>query len=541
MFVSAAALIGLGPRAAPAPLAERVRVWTSPCGPANAAALEAADSAAEFTPSVQPIARVSPPSFRVSRAVKLERSSLLGEPALARRSFAFSSDSPLLTSPETAPRAPQARLLGDREEGDRATSVEGIPEPAAPEVTAAPQKPAPKRSTPRLKPPDRRLYYLTRPCQRRRILEIPPGAARGLGLGATPFEHLPKPADPTVPTVVEPVPEEFAAPHRALGDPDSAFETIDGTDVHFKFVPGAGSGPVFVLMHGFASSLWSWREVQGELAAAGSGALALDRPAFGLTRCDVETGNCYTRDRATELTAALLERLGLSNPPGGIVLVGHSAGANYAVDLARRLPRGSVRALVLLAPVFYSRRRLGLALVRLLPALAERALRAAFYDPGKATGEVLEAYRRPLRAAGWDAALYEHVRALAADLAPHPAPHRGAPRRTEATEGALRRVEVPVLLLSGSHDRIAPPGAFASAARAVGESRAGYCSEAAEVPRCGHLPHEERPEAVLAAVRSFLASRSILPPAPRPRPPAPPPAGPAPRRGDPGASGDVDL
>ena len=65
-----------------------------------------------------------------------------------------------------------------------------------------------------------------------------------------------------------------------LADPDSLFIEIDHFDFHYKT---AGSGETtMVMLHGFGSSLYSWREVTPALSKTYT-VYAYDRPAFGLT------------------------------------------------------------------------------------------------------------------------------------------------------------------------------------------------------------------------------------------------------------------
>jgi len=67
---------------------------------------------------------------------------------------------------------------------------------------------------------------------------------------------------------------------RELADPDSRFVEINGLTVHYKET-GQGE-PVFILLHGFGASEFSWREVMEPLSSSGR-VIAYDRPAFGLT------------------------------------------------------------------------------------------------------------------------------------------------------------------------------------------------------------------------------------------------------------------
>ena len=70
-------------------------------------------------------------------------------------------------------------------------------------------------------------------------------------------------------------------PERDLADPESRFAEIDGLTVHYKET-GQGE-PVFILLHGFGASEFSWREVEEPLSRQGR-VIVYDRPAFGLTK-----------------------------------------------------------------------------------------------------------------------------------------------------------------------------------------------------------------------------------------------------------------
>ena len=69
-------------------------------------------------------------------------------------------------------------------------------------------------------------------------------------------------------------------PAQQLADPDSHFVQINGLNVHYKIM-GQGQ-PVFILLHGFGASLFSWHAVMEPLSQTGT-VIAYDRPAFGLT------------------------------------------------------------------------------------------------------------------------------------------------------------------------------------------------------------------------------------------------------------------
>jgi hypothetical protein len=82
------------------------------------------------------------------------------------------------------------------------------------------------------------------------------------------------------PFLVPVPPLRGTVPPEQLADPDSRFAVVggigaDGVRLHYKL---AGSGaPAMILLHGFAASTFSWREVMAPLAEQGT-VVACDRP-----------------------------------------------------------------------------------------------------------------------------------------------------------------------------------------------------------------------------------------------------------------------
>ncbi len=290
-------------------------------------------------------------------------------------------------------------------------------------------------------------------------------------------------------------PLEGAVPPRELADADSRFIDVGGLEVHYKL---AGEGrPALVLLHGFAASTFSWREVMAPLAQDYT-VVAFDRPAFGLTeRPRTWPGDSpYSTPAQAELTVALLDRLGIERA----VLVGNSAGGTVAMLTALQYPE-RVEGLVLVDPAVYGGGgspawlrpllalpqvdRLGPLFVRRIQGWGLDFARSAWHDPSRITDEVWAGYTRPLQAQDWDVGLWELTRA-------------GRPLGLEERLGELR---LPVLVITGDDDRIVPTE---QSVRLAGEI-AG--AELVVIPNCGHVPHEECPAAWLAAVQDWLAAR----------------------------------
>jgi len=137
---------------------------------------------------------------------------------------------------------------------------------------------------------------------------------------------------------------------QALADPDSEFIEINDISVHYK---RAGSGePLFILLHGFGASTFSWREVIAPLSQYGT-VIAYDRPAFGLTDRPMnwEGINPYSEESNIALLLGLMDAFGFESA----VLVGNSAGGTLATAFTLAYPE-RVSALIEVDAAIYQTR-----------------------------------------------------------------------------------------------------------------------------------------------------------------------------------------
>jgi len=301
-------------------------------------------------------------------------------------------------------------------------------------------------------------------------------------------------------------PAARAAPATLVG-PNSRFVDVpyagDTLTVHYEEMGKSESA--LVLLHGFAASTFSWREVLPTLGQWGR-AVAYDRPAFGLTerplpetwQGDWATQNPYSAGAQAQLTVGLMDQLGIDQA----VLVGNSAGGAVAMLTALAYPE-RVKALVLIDPAVYNSgnqspiahwllntpqmRRLGPLVARQIQGWGLKFARSAWHDPTQITGAIWAGYQKPLQVADWDRALWE----LTAANAP-----AGLPER-------LAELSLPVLVITGDDDRIVPMALSVKLAAELPNAKLVV------VPACGHVPHEECPQAVLDAIQTFLAGLEL--------------------------------
>ncbi len=301
------------------------------------------------------------------------------------------------------------------------------------------------------------------------------------------------------PFLVPVPPLENTQPPEALADPDSQFVEINGINVHYK--QQGEDEPVFILMHGFGASTFSWREVMDPLSQYGT-VVAYDRPAFGLTErpLDWEGTNPYSEEGNINLLLGLMDAFLIDRA----ILVGNSAGGTLATEFSLVHP-DRVRALIEVDAAIYQTMPDSKLLDWLLdtpqmdqigPLVSRRFagpsgedfIQRAWYDPSKLEDnpEILAGYQKPLMAQNWDRALWEHTKATdPPDLAER-----------------LDQIQVPTLVLSGEDDQIVP----VENSQRLAEEIPG--AKLVIIEKCGHLPQEECPKAFMSAVIDFIDTLS---------------------------------
>jgi pimeloyl-ACP methyl ester carboxylesterase len=247
-----------------------------------------------------------------------------------------------------------------------------------------------------------------------------------------------------------------------------------------------GTGPAVVLLHGFASSIYTWAEVLPRLAERYD-VVALDLPGFGGSAIPPRLDGAT----AERLLPELMDGLGLARAS----VAGNSLGGAIAAVTAAGHP-SRVERLVLIDAAGYNLRRedrpallraMGRvpgSVVRALPPrpLMRLGLEQVFYDDAKVTAERVEEYLAPMaRPGALDAA---HALLTSGESF-------GLPAR-------LREVRAPTLVIWGRDDTWIPVAQADLFVRDIPGARKVV------LERCGHVPQEERPEDVARLIAEFL-------------------------------------
>ena len=283
-------------------------------------------------------------------------------------------------------------------------------------------------------------------------------------------------------------------PVEDLADPNSQFIKINDLNLHVKSF-GQGT-PVFVLLHGFGASLYSWDAIVQPLGEQGL-VIAFDRPAFGLTERPMRWKgiNPYSPQSQIKLLIGLLDHYGVQKA----ILIGNSAGGTLAMQAALEFPE-RVSALILVDPAVYNgggapawirpffkspqMQHLGPLVARQFETRGADLINTAWHDPSKISQETRDSYQKPLKVENWDKALWFFT--VASEM--------------PELEKNFSKLTLPVLVITGDDDRIVPTRESVRLADELPHA------QLVVIPNAGHVPHEEKPAEFMNAVQNFLST-----------------------------------
>jgi pimeloyl-ACP methyl ester carboxylesterase len=276
--------------------------------------------------------------------------------------------------------------------------------------------------------------------------------------------------------------------------PEGEFFSYAGkVSIYYRTV---GHEPLPVLfLHGFASSSTTWQDLAGLFPTDDFTLILLDLKGFGHSS-KPKDGAYSIEDQAEIIRAFILER-GFAS----LVLVGHSLGGAAAlrvcIEADKRNGPFTIEKLVLIdsaaypqrLPRFFRRLKspLGPLFLWLMPVrmLVQGVMERVFFDNTVITPERFELYTRYFRGKGIAYALRATVLAVDPEAYVH-------------VEESYRRLMLPVLLIWGAEDR----NVRLSLGQRLHADISGSRLEILE--KCGHNPHEERPEETFSPILSFL-------------------------------------
>lgn len=272
---------------------------------------------------------------------------------------------------------------------------------------------------------------------------------------------------------------------------ESRFVTVDSLRLHYL---ECGSGPPVLLLHGWPTSSFLWRNILPAIGATHR-AIALDLPGFG--QSDKPLDASYSFRFFERILEQLLDALGLSQ----IGLAVHDLGGPIGLYWACQHPQ-RVRQLAILNTVAYAKlswaaiafvagcKLPGISTFLASPPGLALAMRIGMADHSRLTPEVLDGVRAPFATAAARRAL------LKAGAGLHPNGLADIEQRLPIFAN-----QIPVRLLYGTADHILPD------VETTMRRLARDLPQAERIPlsHCGHFLQEDRPQEVAQHLAEFFA------------------------------------
>ena len=253
---------------------------------------------------------------------------------------------------------------------------------------------------------------------------------------------------------------------------------------------------VLLCIHGYGSSHESWYDILPFLADYFI-LILIDLKGFGLS--SKPDDNKYGVEDHAKIILSFIEKMEHSN----IVVMGQSYGAAIALAVYLRAAKINKAAyfkkLILIdvalfiddLPVLKIRLKeplLKRIVLKTVPAkiIAKVSLRRMFYEKNKVTNSRVERYAKYIKQPGTNISFIKTVLLMHPDVQDFIVPH-------------LDKVDLPVLIIWGENDPLAPVTHAYKLNRMISNSVLTI------IPRCGHVPQEERSEETTEIITNYLS------------------------------------
>lgn len=254
-----------------------------------------------------------------------------------------------------------------------------------------------------------------------------------------------------------------------------------------------GRGRPILLLHGLGASTFTWRNIIPALARRHR-VIAIDFKGFG--RSEKPFTQAYTPYDHANLVLAFIRKRGLRD----LTIVGHSYGGAIGLLVTMRLNEtspGRVRDLVLMNAPTYRQPGTGFvqfmnspvlpyAVLSLIPPELSTWLSLDKIQADKLSFDEVQAYARPFYSAAARHALITTARRI-------------IPRDVDRLTAAYPKVSQPTLVVWCDADNTVPLETGIRLAATLRRARLEVLTG------CGHVPQDERPDAVIPLIESFLS------------------------------------
>lgn len=273
--------------------------------------------------------------------------------------------------------------------------------------------------------------------------------------------------------------------------PEDRYVMIDNVNYHYLEYPGGGRD--IFLLHGFASSTYTWEEVIPYLTGQGYHVWALDMKGFGWS--DKPKDAKYDTVTLMEEVNRFMDVMGLKD----VVFAGNSLGGAVAVLMALEHPDKTDRIILIDSAGYPIKKPLVIRMAK-IPFAAEitklffgrcivkSTLKEVFYNDEMVTEEKIDAYFR--RMSTENAVYAQTALARSLDFAALSSYTKRIPDIKNRT-----------LIIWGENDGWIPLESGYKFSKDLSNSTLVI------LPECGHIPQEEKPEQTAKSMIDFIENR----------------------------------
>ncbi|HOS41648.1 MAG TPA: alpha/beta hydrolase, partial [Spirochaetota bacterium] len=276
------------------------------------------------------------------------------------------------------------------------------------------------------------------------------------------------------------------------------FIEIDDVNLHYRHYPAKKKkSPHIVLLHGFASSTYTWEKIDRRLNDEGFHIWALDMKGFGWS--DKPRDSSYDAISLAEQVNRWMEALDIEQA----IFVGNSYGGGVAAMLAFSYPK-RISKVIAIDPATGQRMKLPFIL-RLLRFPFARDIgkliyakwmirlvfREVYYHREWITEEQIEEYYQRINTANAIEAQVSLAKQINFDL-------------YKAYTTRLHELTQPALLVWGANDKWIPTQLGIDLCATLPRARMVI------IPECGHVPQEEKPDLTFRLIMDFIRGKDPL-------------------------------
>ena len=276
-------------------------------------------------------------------------------------------------------------------------------------------------------------------------------------------------------------------------------------DAHKVFVYESGEGPNVLMIHGFPTSCYDWREII-DILKEGFRCIAFDFLGFGLS--DKPEAFSYSLFQQTDMIEGLAERLNIEEAH----VISHDMGTSAHTELLARQQEGRLRFKILSSTFLNGSMIKNMATLtdfqRMLedPQQLEKAIQFCTNMSQLYLPSLKKLMKKPNAISNTDAVVMKEILSYQQGNLRIPNVYAYVRERylhKERWLGTLRSAQTPVQFVWATGDPVAN--------RDMGKALAAMVPQAryTEVEGIGHFIPIEAPETVAAAFRSFVEQAAI--------------------------------